>query len=53
MREPIRNRDLFQLVEDNQNIIEENKMEPVPIVEGDQQVLTVDTNNECIGSFWV
>jgi hypothetical protein len=56
MKNPvIRNRDVYQLVEDNLQIIDENKFEPVNAEQNDSDDvrITVDPKTECIDSFWI
>jgi hypothetical protein len=49
----IRNRDIYQLVEDNQKQFEENKIVVVEEAESSLLTLTVDNNNQFIDHFWI
>ena len=51
----IRNRDVYQLVEDNLQIIDENKFEHVKAEQNDcdDARITVDLKTQCIDSFWI
>ena len=51
----MRNRDVYQLVEDNEQIIEEKKLQPVneEVNLSEDTKITVDLKNNCIDSFWI
>jgi len=54
MRQPTRNRDIYELVESNMKLIEEKKMIPVKDEEiGNQVKISISKKNALISDFWI